>query len=232
MGLGSIFGSKGDRKKPWDRNFRACLKEAKKVGRDPNDVLDEEWWGTPSREWFDTYVEPYFEGDDTVVEIGPGSGRFSRFLIDRAKWMHLVDYSAFAYKFLRKYFSGRSNINVVHNKRNRLDGVEDDTVDLVFSLAVFVHIDIEVFVCYLRETFRVLSKGGHGVFHYTAITTPGGLEHYLTLLSADYEPNIMRLNHPQTIRLVAENVGFEIVQETAIPGGERVEHHIIAVRKP
>ena len=218
--------------KPWDSTFVRCLETAKKQGRDPNDVLDEVWSGTPSLPWIEKFVFPHFKEGYAVCEIGPGSGRFTRHLVNRASQLYLFDYSSYACGFLHKYFHGKGNVSIFHCADNRLHELSDDSVDLFFSMATFVHIEIEPFLSYLREAYRVLRPQRYAILEYASMTTPGGLEFFKGSVPTHYGPSIFRFHHPEKIRAIATDIGFEIANETIIEGGERPEHVIVELRKP
>jgi len=113
-----------------------------------------------------------------VVEIGPGYGRWTRFLLEHAARLTLVDIDGGCLEACRQRF-GRS-VRTVAGDGHTLAGPGARVVgpvDLVFSYESLVHAEVEVLGSYLRECARVLRPGGVGFIHHSnlgALLGPGG----------------------------------------------------------
>src|ERR687883_692434 len=70
------------------------------------------WRVDPQAEVVFPHLRP--EGQDVVVELGPGTGRFSRHLAARLTdgELRLVDHSPFVVDFLRRYFRANPRVSV------------------------------------------------------------------------------------------------------------------------
>jgi SAM-dependent methyltransferase len=128
----------------------------------------DEW--TPSDEWkrsvVSTFVDPYFSNLDTILEVGPGAGRWTEFLIDHCKRFIAVDISESCVRECNKRFAGYANATFHVGSGKDLSVVPDQSIDGVWSFDVFVHINKPQFNSYIAEFKRVLKPGGVGLIHH------------------------------------------------------------------
>jgi SAM-dependent methyltransferase len=142
---------------------------------DRNRDLWEGWdWSTRGEEW--TASEEWKQGlvDDvllrvipaggTVVEIGPGAGRWSEHLVARADRLIGVDLAQAPFDALAERLGSKAE-RVIGDGRS-LPGIADDTVDAVWSFDVFVHVAPVDQATYLAEIARVLVPGGVAAIHH------------------------------------------------------------------
>jgi SAM-dependent methyltransferase len=126
----------------------------------------EEW--TASEEWKQALIgdvlDRFIPTGGTVLEIGPGGGRWSEALRARAARLILVDVSERPLQLCRERF-GEDAQYVLSSGRD-LPGVADRAVDAVWSFDVFVHVAPADQAAYLREIARVLAPGGVAVIHH------------------------------------------------------------------
>ena len=127
----------------------------------------EEW--TSSDEWkrslVDEFMTPYVPQNGVVVEVGPGAGRWTEFLQQRASKCILVDIAEQALSLCRERFSDFSNLEYLISEGCRI-GTPDLSVDAVWSYDVFVHINPLDTQSYFREFRRILKSGGRAVIHH------------------------------------------------------------------
>ena len=211
----------------WDEIFMECIRRSKRENRDPNEILEEIWEGAAS--WLRSYVYPHFEDRYIVCEIGPGSGRFSRHIVDRCDTLYLVDNSLFVCNFLEKYFGNHPNVEVIHCTNCDLPQIPSESVDLVFSFGTFVHLDVEQFYGYLLEASRILRRDGFAVINYANIMSSGGYGFFKEALPPGFSRSVFRFHHPEKIRKIAGEMGFEVFKETP---EETQGNFIIELRKP
>jgi SAM-dependent methyltransferase len=128
----------------------------------------EEW--NASDEWKDALVEevmlPVIPAGGTVLEIGPGGGRWSVFLAPRAERLIVVDVAQKPLEVVAERLAGAGNVECVLSDGASLAGVEDASVDAVWSFDVFVHIRPRDQAAYLAEIARVLRAGGVAAIHH------------------------------------------------------------------
>lgn len=105
-----------------------------------------------------------------VCEIGSGAGKWTACFIERAGAYHCVDYSArLLHEAIEPRFSRfRSKLHLHHDEHAKLGGVPDGSIDVVFSIDVFVHFKIDLTHQFLASIRRVLRPGGVAVLHFAA----------------------------------------------------------------
>jgi SAM-dependent methyltransferase len=151
-------------------------------------VKGEEW--TPSQLWKESvakaFIDPYFSGLGTVVEIGPGAGRWTEYLIERVDHLIGIDISdACVVECRKRFLSSRNATFEVGNGRD-ISSVPTGSVDAIWSFDVFVHINRDEFRSYAGEFARILRTGGVGVIHHGSVGgSSGGWRSNVTL--ADVE---------------------------------------------
>lgn len=136
--------------------------------------LGDEWCddGTAHREWeqrlFDHTFAPWFAPDATVVEIGPGGGKWTVKIAPRVKSVVCFDVAEAMLKRTETRVAQDNLTNVSFVLGNGLDmsAIPSGSVDVVFSYDVFVHIALEDTVAYLAEISRILKDGGIVVLHH------------------------------------------------------------------
>lgn len=126
-----------------------------------------EFCGVPYLEWKESLAEHFIKGNvcgKTVLEIGPGHGRWTAYLAP-AKKLILVDLSPNCIEFCKKLFSGKTQVDYHVNDGKSLP-VGGESVDFIWSFDTFVHIEKDILEQYLAEIARVLRPGGSAVIHH------------------------------------------------------------------
>jgi SAM-dependent methyltransferase len=160
----------------------------------------EEW--TPSEEWkasvLRCVLERHVPKGSAILEIGPGGGRWTEALIPRAKVYVGVDISESCVKLCSQKFANQKNAHFVVGSGRDLEALDDQTVDVVWSFDVFVHINETEVAAYADEFLRVMRPGAVGIIHHgSAGGTHGGWRSNLT--------------HSAMLQLLGAR-GFEIVE--------------------
>jgi SAM-dependent methyltransferase len=163
----------------------------------------EEWserWGTSAAQW-DGTILPRIKGylpAPTILEIGPGYGRWTHYLKDYCERLYVVDRAAECIEACRTRFAADPRVAGYVNEGGSLAMIPDRSIDFVFSFDVFVHIKREVVEEYLAELSRTLKIGGKGFIHHSNLGAyanswrrhlPGSLTKLLTkwhILDEDY----------------------------------------------
>lgn len=130
----------------------------------------EEW--TDSPEWKESLIEHVLRATmpsgGTLLEIGPGAGRWSGALRERADRLVLVEATEEVLALSRRRFGEDDpGVSYVLTGGSDLPSVEDDSVDGVWSFDVFVHLAPLDVAEYLTETARVLRPGGVACVHHS-----------------------------------------------------------------
>ena len=135
----------------------------------------EEW--TPSPEWKTSVIEkillPNMKAGGTILEIGPGGGRWTGELQKLAGKLIGVDISEECVRVCSERFKDCDNVEFHQTSGSELSAVGDAVLDSLWSFDVFVHINREEVEKYAAEFSRVLESGGKGVIHHGTI---GGAE--------------------------------------------------------
>jgi SAM-dependent methyltransferase len=128
----------------------------------------EEW--TPSDDWKQTLIDDvmlgYLKPGTTILEIGPGAGRWTEALQGIASRLILVDLSDRCIELCRRRFAHVQNIEYHVNDGRSLPEIEADSVDGVWSFDVFVHVAPPDVEAYIAEIGRVLRPGGRAVLNH------------------------------------------------------------------
>lgn len=127
-------------------------------------------WGDPKVKPFLAYVRdhwcaPYVNQNHTAMEIGPGGGRWTRYLLGFDKLI-TVDYHKELLEELDKSYRA-PHLHLLHNNGSDFPGVEENSIDFIFSFGVFVHIDVDIINQYLGNMKKVLKPGGNIILQYS-----------------------------------------------------------------
>jgi ubiquinone/menaquinone biosynthesis C-methylase UbiE len=132
-------------------------------------------WGDPDQSEIlrtikDRFVLPHCDPTHAALEIGPGGGRWTRYLLGFTR-LYVVDYHEELLSELRKNFS-QPNMVFVKNNGTDFPQVPDNSVDFVFTFGTFVHLDADLIAAYLRNLRRVVTPRANLVIQYSDKTKP------------------------------------------------------------
>ncbi len=148
----------------------------------------------------DHYVLPYVKPDHVGLEIGPGGGRWTRYLLGFRK-LYVVDYHAELLQELRGRFH-TPNMQFIINRGTDFPGVPEHSVDYVISVACFVHLELHLIADYLKNIASVLKPSGNVFLTYSDKTKIGAqMNHTFTD------------NTPERMRKMVVQAGFRILEE-------------------
>lgn len=100
--------------------------------------------------------------DKNVLEIGCGSGYWTKFLSQNSKKVYAID-------LIPKPLFSSDNLVYIENSdmQYNCSAIESDSIDFAFSFGVFCHLSKEACEEYIKDTMRVLKKGGTAIFMYS-----------------------------------------------------------------
>ncbi len=153
-----------------DQNYRVWDKDHswRLDGDEWHDQAD--FCGQPYPLWkralFEEFMRPYITNASHVLEIGPGHGRWTKLYVESVRKASLIDLSPSCIEHCQKLFSSFNHVDYFVNDGTTLRFIGDQTVDVVWSYDVFVHIERREFKRYLLECARVLKPGGVAVIHH------------------------------------------------------------------
>lgn len=126
--------------------------------------------GVPYVEWkqelIDRLILPYARPGIAILEIGPGHGRWTETLSQRAGRLILVDLSPACIEYCRQRLGDRPDLETFVTDGRSLPETIEAEIDLVWSFDSFVHIAATDIEQYLVEIHRVLRPGGTAVIHH------------------------------------------------------------------
>ena len=158
---------------------------------------------------------PFLGTCDTIVEIGPGGGRFTTILLPKCRRLVAADTSRGMLALLRKRFPGDARLECMQLDGQGLRGIGDASVDAVFSFDVFVHLPQWDTFNYLCEIRRVLRPGGKAVIHHGNVFSPLGWANFLEEIPYTVDRHkpygAFAVMTPELMRGFAERAGLEVV---------------------
>jgi SAM-dependent methyltransferase len=201
----------------------AMLQQARAEGQPSRDGLYGMQWGDPDHyppliPIRDQWVLPYVRSDATAVEIGPGGGRWTRYLLGFGR-LYVVEHYPELLVELRKNFT-QSNIVEVPNNGTDFPGIPRHSVDFVFSFGCFVHLDPDIIRAYLANLRDVVRPTAQLVIHYSDRDKPAGRH-------PDFSDN-----DPRRMRAMVEEAGYQIEQEDTTFLNSAAIMRFTPVRKP
>jgi SAM-dependent methyltransferase len=132
----------------------------------------DEWsgpWGSSEAQWWGTLLPRVhaFAPAATILELGPGHGRWTQYLKDLCDELILVDLAETCIEACRARFVADRHITYHVNDGKSLAAIADRTVDLAFSFDSLVHAEADALASYARELARVLKADGVGFIHHS-----------------------------------------------------------------
>jgi SAM-dependent methyltransferase len=132
----------------------------------------DEWsgpWGGTELMWYGTLLPRLhaFLPADTILELGPGHGRWTQYLKEVADRLVLVDLAEDCIAACRERFGPDRSISYHVNDGKSLDMIADRSIDLVFSFDSLVHAEADVLEAYLSQLATKLTTNGVGFIHHS-----------------------------------------------------------------
>jgi SAM-dependent methyltransferase len=182
------------------------IRETEAEGRDPNDLGDERWAEDLLQEGLSEHYLPSVVPASVVLELGPGTGRLSRHLVGRCRELIVVDSSPLVCQWIQRYLQDKGTFSVHRIEGPFLPMLGDGQVDAVFAHGVIEHLDLDELHWFLVEFLRVLRPGGVVAFNFDNVLTDRGIE--VMTQDGPQRRALFRVHHPDSIRRVAEALGF------------------------
>lgn len=133
----------------WTENIRITLE------RDPI-----KW----KKSILDNLMRKYIQSNSIILEIGPGGGRWTEYLLLLAKKIILADISHKCIKICKVRFRNFPNIEYfLIEKELRFPS---NFIDFVWSFDAFVHINPPIIYDYVENINKMLKPGGIAIIHH------------------------------------------------------------------
>ena len=184
----------------------------------------EEWsqaWGNSEAQWFCCIyprVHRYLPCH-SVLEIAPGYGRWTRFLLNQCHTFTGVDISEKCITQCQNKFK-RKNVRFVKNDGKSLDFLDDNSIDFIFSFDSLVHAEKDVMEAYIQQCLCKLNECGVAFIHHSNLSS---IPHLANLVPSEKTHWRALSVSAELIRsYVTRNDGFIISQELVNWGGNHL----------
>ncbi len=203
--------------KGWDGTLIEQYEYSIATSRGLNPVYDREYPPANPVAW-SSLLEPllqHVKPGMTVCEIGSGTGLWTQHVIEKAGKYHAVDYAArLLYEAIEHRFSKHlGKLSLHHDEKAKLGGIPDASVDLVYSMDVFVHFKADLVHQFLESITRVLKPGGKALIHFVTWN-----DRAMQIWREQHRPDmdgkygIMFYNSMDQLRVSAKSLGLKIEQ--------------------
>jgi SAM-dependent methyltransferase len=198
----------------------------------------DEWsraWGGPSAQWFGTILPRLksFVPAHRILEIAPGYGRWTQFLIPLCDDLILVDISPKCIDVCRERFAGQPQIQYHVNDGRSLSMVDDDSIDLAFTFDSLVHVEADVLREYLDQLSRKLTRDGIAFIHHS------NMGEYVDSVTGKLPPTVANRHwraltvSGQSVQETCRTIGVSCVSQELINwGGSDLNDAITVVARP
>jgi hypothetical protein len=148
----------------------------------------------------DRFVLPYVNAQHRAVEVGPGGGRWTRYLLG-FKQVYVIDYHSELLQEVQKHFR-RPNVTFIQNNGSDFPGIREHSIDYLFSFGVFVHLESDLIESYLNNMQSVLKPGANAILQYSDKTK----------IMAQNNTGFAN-NTPEKMRAMVSSAGYRILEE-------------------
>jgi len=136
----------------------------------------EEWstgWGGSEAQWFGAIYPRLhrFLPARRILEIAPGFGRWTRYLLPLCEDYVGIDLSDKCTAACQKRFAGARHAQFITNDGRSLEAAKDQSFDLVFSFDSLVHAEYDVLAFYIPQIIDKLSSAGVAFIHHSNLLT-------------------------------------------------------------
>lgn len=148
----------------------------------------------------DHFLRANITPETTVLEIGPGGGRWTRYMLDAKRVIVVDPFQEMLDEHARTIDDPK--IERIRNNGTDFPGVAEGSVDFVFSFGVFVHLEIDVLEAYLKSLHAILHEGSKVFIHYADKTK-----------RVAFTNKTFGATYPSMVRALLEREGYMIVAE-------------------
>lgn len=105
-----------------------------------------------------------------TLDLAAGHGRNSAYLLRYAETLVIMDIQPANIEACRARFATHANVSYYVCSGYDLQPLPNDALTLIYCFDAMVHFDSDVVRSYLRDTYRVLQRGGRAFFHHSNYT--------------------------------------------------------------
>ncbi len=127
------------------------------------------WWGGTEAMWHAAVLPRVhaFIPAGTILEVGPGYGRWTQYLRAVCDRLILVDLAPNCIDACRRRFGDDGDIEYHVNDGRSLAMVDDASVDFAFSFDSLVHADLDTLASYVAQLADKLTADGVAFIHHS-----------------------------------------------------------------
>ncbi len=182
----------------------------------------EEWsetWGGSEAQWFGSLLPRLhrFLPAERILEIAPGCGRWTKFLLPGCREYLGIDLSAQCVAMCRQTFGDAKHAKFVVNDGLSLVDSRDCHFDLVFSFNSLVHAEADVIQSYVTQIIKKLSPNGVAFMHHSNLLAFGGT---IGVPAGARAPSVSAAN---VANLIVNDGGKILIQEIINWAGEHTQ---------
>jgi len=155
-------------------------------------------------------IAPFLRPDSIVVDLGCGIGRVVRHVAPHCKEVIGVDISEEMIAKGTEYLSDCKNARLIRTEGSDLKAFEPESIDLLYSLLVLIHVDRRSFYRYLREMKRVIKPDGMVFLQFQNILSEEGITKFEGVLDMDIEYPL-EFYTLEELKTYCERQGFEVI---------------------
>lgn len=122
--------------------------------------VDHEELGRRDAEYILRMAMKYGVAFDVFLDYGCGYGRVAKYVAPHVKKLICADVSSIYLERARCYLRTHPNVKYIKVNGKDIKMIEDHTIDLVYSIGVFVHINKEDAYSLSKEIVRILKPEG------------------------------------------------------------------------
>lgn len=146
------------------------------------------------------FINPYINESQAALEIGPGGGRWTQYLLD-FKIVYCVDINDIMFELLREKFDNK-NIKFIKNDGTNFPEVPNNSIEYVFSFGTFVHLEPLFILEYLKNLKPKLAPNANVVIQYSDKNKKVAKEN-----------KGFSQNNPDVMRAIVLYLGYQILEE-------------------
>ena len=107
------------------------------------------------------YIQKYLQPSSHVLEVGAGSGRYSRAIADMGNSVHAVELVSHNIEVFKSLLTPSQNIQITQGNALNLNTLKDNTFDITLILGPMYHLYTEADkILAISEALRVTKPGG------------------------------------------------------------------------